>query len=290
LSPELQQEFKGELAWLEEFIRRHLASLPWSEQAGSQRLRTAMEYALFSGGKRFRPLMTLMMSKALGDDADRGIAWAAAVEFVHTYSLVHDDLPCMDDDDLRRGQPTTHRKFDEATALLAGDALLTEAFGILSLHYHAKPHVLVALVRELSRASGPVGMVEGQMLDLFFQRSSASGVEIEALHRRKTGELIKASVMGAAWIAGVDDEMLDRVHRLGALVGLAFQIADDLEDVASPSEGEVNLVTVCGRENALRRLRELTQMALDILSHFGAPGESLCRLVRFNSERVSVTS
>lgn len=200
------------------------------------RLAAAMRYSVLGGGKRLRPVMALLAADACGGDWDSALPAACAVEMIHAYSLIHDDLPCMDDDDLRRGRPTCHKAFDEATAVLAGDALLTYAFEVVA-RYVKPAEAALGCVRELAWAAGPNGMVGGQMADLLAEgRSDGSAEELERIHRRKTGALLRASLKMGAIIAGASAEQLEAVDRYGQAVGLAFQIVDDLLDVEGTEE------------------------------------------------------
>jgi geranylgeranyl diphosphate synthase type II len=194
------------------------------------RLLEAMRYSLLGGGKRLRPILALMAAEACGAEPESAMPAACALEMVHTYSLIHDDLPSMDDDDLRRGRPTCHKAFDEATAVLAGDGLLTLAFEIIARDVPAEAAARCMLA--LAEGSGPSGMVGGQMADLQAEgRLDANLEELEAIHRRKTGALLRASLKMGGIVAGADDVILDALDTYGHAVGLAFQIIDDLLDV-----------------------------------------------------------
>ena len=195
------------------------------------RLAEAMRYSVLAGGKRLRPALALMAAEACGADPAVALPAACALEMVHTYSLVHDDLPSMDDDDLRRGRPTCHKAFDEATAVLAGDGLLTLAFEVLAAHVRP-PEAAIRCVRELAEASGPAGMVGGQMADLLAEgRTDGDATALEAIHRRKTGALLRAALRLGGISAGADADTVAALDTYGQGVGLAFQIVDDLLDV-----------------------------------------------------------
>src|SRR5262245_36163241 len=200
------------------------------------RLAAAMRYSVLGGGKRLRPVLCLISTEACGGDPEVAIAAACALELVHTYSLIHDDLPAMDDDDLRRGRPTCHKAFDEATAILAGDGLLTLAFELIAREVEPAAAALDC-VRILAEAAGPAGMVGGQMADLLAEQRAAdeggagSLAELEAIHRRKTGALLRAPLRMGAAIAGAPEAHREALDRYGRAVGLAFQIVDDLLDV-----------------------------------------------------------
>ena len=195
------------------------------------RLAEAMRYSVLAGGKRLRPVLALMAAEACGVPDEQAMPAACALELVHTYSLIHDDLPAMDDDDLRRGRPTCHKAFDEATAILAGDALLTLAFEIIARDIDP-PSAAISCIKILAEASGPAGMVGGQMADLEAEGRTDGTVErLEAIHRRKTGALLRAPLgMGAA-VAQASSEITFALEKYGRSIGLAFQIIDDLLDV-----------------------------------------------------------
>jgi geranylgeranyl diphosphate synthase type II len=195
------------------------------------RLAEAMRYSLLGGGKRLRPVLCLLAAEACGGDWDAAMPSACALEMVHTYSLIHDDLPSMDDDDLRRGRPTCHKAFDEATAILAGDGLLTLAFETIVRHTRP-PEAAAGCVRALAEGAGPSGMVAGQMADLEAEgRDDPTVGALEAIHVRKTGALLRASLRMGGIVAGADAARLQALTSYGHAVGLAFQIVDDLLDV-----------------------------------------------------------
>jgi len=207
------------------------------ESADPPTIHKAMRYSLFAGGKRVRPLLAMAAANAVSD-APLGIESAACVlELIHTYSLIHDDLPALDNDDLRRGRPTCHKVFGDAMAILAGDALLTLAFEVLSKLHGVDAERRIELVRELSTASGTVGgMIGGQVNDLEGEGKFPTAHLLESIHRAKTGALLRASVRMGAIYAGADANQLDALTRFGEHIGLAFQIVDDVLDVEQPSE------------------------------------------------------
>ncbi|WP_026828906.1 polyprenyl synthetase family protein [Exiguobacterium artemiae] len=201
-----------------------------------ERLREAMRYSLDAGGKRVRPALIYAVLDAYGIDRKMGDATAAALEMIHTYSLIHDDLPAMDDDDMRRGRPTNHIQFDEATAILAGDALLTNAFTCL-LETKATAEVKVKLLERLATAAGAAGMVGGQLDDMLGERGGINDAEeLESIHRRKTGALLIFAVEAGGILAGVADEDLAHLKRYGLHLGIAFQIQDDILDVTGDAD------------------------------------------------------
>lgn len=263
-------------------------------------LLAAMRYSLLGPGKRLRPLLVLLAAEAAGRGGDPWPA-ACAVEMVHVYSLIHDDLPAMDDDDLRRGLPTCHRKFDEATAILAGDALLTRAFGVLAEGY--PPAAAAACVADLARAAGAAGMVGGQVDDLAMERPSRPAQrslhELEFLHARKTGALIRACLrLGArAGFSATSEQpprdLLDRLDGYGRCLGLAFQITDDLLDVVGRAEqagkrvgkdaarNKLTYPGLLGVEASRQRAGELGRKAIDLVAPLGAAASPLVELVSF---------
>lgn len=192
----------------------------------------SMKYSLEAGGKRIRPVLLLETIKMMGGDCSAGIPFACAVEYIHTYSLIHDDLPAMDDDDLRRGKPTNHKVFGEAVAILAGDGLLNSAFEIMSGEILKNNCVgSVKAMNVIASCAGVNGMIAGQIVDIESEGRSISYEELRYLHSKKTGALIKASVMAGAYIAGASEEELKAVERYSENIGLAFQITDDILDV-----------------------------------------------------------
>lgn len=195
------------------------------------RLEEAMRYSLMAGGKRIRPILCLSASEALGGSPDAALPPACALEMIHTYSLIHDDLPAMDNDVLRRGQPTCHVAFDEATAILAGDALLTLAFEIIASMRTCPAESLLELIRILASAAGYRGMVRGQMWDMQSEGRTLGLDDIEALHALKTGALIEAALVSGAIIAGGSRTQIEALRSYGAAVGLAFQVVDDILNV-----------------------------------------------------------
>ncbi|HVS52284.1 MAG TPA: farnesyl diphosphate synthase [Opitutaceae bacterium] len=200
------------------------------------RLHTAMRYSLEAGGKRLRPVLVLAAAELFGvaPDDDRALPAAIAIECLHTYSLIHDDLPCMDNDDLRRGRPTAHKQFDEATALLAGDALLTHAFALLAENYSAQPKLAAALVRELADAAGSRRLIGGQMEDLLAEKNpAATASDLEFIHLNKTAAMIEAALAMGGLVGGAGEESLITLRHAGRDLGLAFQITDDVLDATA---------------------------------------------------------
>jgi farnesyl diphosphate synthase len=269
-------------------------------QGPEAQLMEAMRYAALAGGKRMRPFFTIEAGRLFDADENTLLRAACAIECVHTYSLVHDDLPCMDDDDLRRGQPTVHRQWDEATAVLAGDALLTFAFEILSdPATHSDPQMRALLIMGLAKAAGPNGMVAGQMIDVV-GAGGADGVNsVTRMNRLKTGALINFSVEAGALIGGAADDARHALARYAADIGVAFQMVDDLLDVAGSASqmgkrtgkdeaaGKVNYVTLMGVEDTQARVRLLAAQAKGHLAIFGPRAKILSDAVDFVLDRRS---
>jgi geranylgeranyl diphosphate synthase, type II len=287
------------------------------------RLRESMRYSVEAGGKRLRPVMVLLACEACGGDSANAIPAAVAIEFIHTYSLIHDDLPAMDNDDLRRGRPTNHKQFDEATAILAGDGLLTLAFEILARDI--KPaDVALACVLDLASAAGVGGMVGGQMADLQGERpemadsSQAAGTEslesdqtgadgqsdqtrkvsqLEAIHLRKTGRLLRSALTMGGRIAKADRNTVEMLDHFGKCVGLAFQIADDLLDITGDEAkmgkgvrkdaelGKLTYPGLLGLEESRRQAQLLIDEACRSIQPLGDRGLRLEALARFILER-----
>ncbi len=266
------------------------------EAAPARRVIDAMRYASLGQGKRLRPFLLIESATLFGVPRDRALRAGAALECVHCYSLVHDDLPAMDDDDLRRGKPTTHKAFDEATAILAGDALLTFAFEILSNEAtHPDPGIRMKLVSGLARASGLAGMVGGQMLDIEAEsRTGQSLAEITLIQSLKTGALFSHACEAGAILGGADPAPL---RRYAEKIGLAFQIADDILDVESTPEalgkatqkdkgkGKATFVDVLGLAQAKTRAAALVDEAIESLSPYGEKAAVLNEAARFIIER-----
>jgi len=258
----------------------------------------AMRYAALDGGKRIRPFLTLSSAALFNVEPARALRVAAAIEMVHCYSLVHDDLPAMDDDDLRRGQPTCHIRFGEATAILAGDALLTKAFEVLADDKtHPDPHVRSNLVLALAKAAGPEGMVGGQMLDLVAESQSLNMPEITRLQRMKTGMLIAVACEAGAILGKATDGATHALHAYAHDLGLAFQIADDLLDVEGDEKtvgkktgkdekaGKATFVSLLGLERARAQAEMLIVQACEHLDLFGEKADSLRNLAEFVIKR-----
>jgi geranylgeranyl diphosphate synthase type II len=252
-------------------------------------LRRAIRYALLGGGKRVRPLLTVATSRLLGAPSSDALPFACALEMIHTYSLVHDDLPSMDDDDLRRGQPTTHKVFGEGLAILVGDALLTEAFETMAAAGRVPCERRVVAMREVAMAAGEAGMVGGQALDLAAEGGRPSLATVRAIHRRKTGALLRAAVRTGAIVAGAPRAVLARLTTFGEALGLAFQITDDVldayDDPAADGRTDVALEkatypTVIGLAASCRHAERAGASALAAIARHDGQAEPLRLLVR----------
>ena len=257
-----------------EKVDQALDALMPREDSHPARLISAMRYSLFAGGKRIRPILVLAAARAAGGKDDDALHPACAVELVHTYSLIHDDLPAMDDDDFRRGHPTCHRAYDEGTAILAGDALLTMAFDLLSADGAGiKDRLRLRMVQELSRAAGWRGMVGGQQVDMDSEGSEPDLPLLEYIHTHKTGALIRCSVILGGLSADADDTTLKALSSFGEKVGLAFQVVDDILDVTATTEemgkdqgsdaerGKITYPGLFGLEGARERAFKLVEDA-----------------------------
>ncbi len=301
-----RQRLDGVAADIERVLERLLDDAPLGEErARPRRLMDSMRYASLAGGKRLRPFLVVETAALFKAPRERALMAGAALEFVHCYSLAHDDLPAMDNDDLRRGRPTAHRKFDEATAILAGDGLLTLAFDILAREEtHPSASVRIALVLALARAAGLGGMVGGQMLDLAAEGRFDRGVpqqlgeaEVATLQAMKTGALLKFACRAGAILGEASAAQREALDRYGTAVGKAFQIADDLLDVEGDpalvgkqtgkdaEAGKATIVGLLGPEGARARLRTLVDDAEAALTPFGASAAVLIAGARFVAER-----
>jgi len=294
----LTQGFQDRIGSYTERVDRFLdAALPPASVA-PERLHEAMRYAVFNGGKRVRPLLTYATGECLGIDARYLDAPAAAVELIHAFSLVHDDLPAMDDDDLRRGKPTVHIQYDEATAILAADALQPLAFGVLANLEDVAADARVALVRLVADACGSTGMTGGQSIDLDAEGKELAAPELEQMYSLKTGALIHAAIVSARIVRhDLPQEKAAALDAFGRCIGVAFQIKDDILDV----EGETHVIgkpagadqrldkatfpRLFGLEESRRRCAELLDTALAELSIFGDDTAPLEWLARFIVER-----
>ncbi|MCJ7642413.1 MAG: polyprenyl synthetase family protein [Desulfobacterales bacterium] len=261
-------------------------------------LHQAIRYSVFAGGKRIRPILSMAAFDAVGGKGDGILPFACALEMIHTYSLIHDDLPAIDDDDFRRGRPTCHKAFGEAMAILAGDALLTEAFQLMTNCFiQSTPaggeKLMLDLVNKVAQAAGISGMVGGQVVDIESEGQDVDLATLQYIHTHKTGAMILASVQIGARLGGAEGEILKPYTHYGERIGLAFQIADDILDVegkpellgkstgADLSKRKVTYPALLGIEESKRRARELIDLAIDALSPIGEQAEPLREIAQF---------
>lgn len=260
-------------------------------------LKEAMAYSVNAGGKRIRPLLLLATLEDLGVDHPDALHVAAAVEYIHTYSLIHDDLPCMDDDDYRRGQLTNHKVYGEAVAVLAGDALQTLAFETLTKMSATPPAVIVQLIELLSKAAGQNGMVAGQVLDMEGEQQQLSLQQLEEVHLKKTGALLSFCIEAGAILAQVDEMKKEQLVMFAQHIGLAFQIKDDILDITSTTEtlgktagsdvlsDKSTYPSLLGIEGAQRRLEQQHELAVDALSFLNLDSSLLSMLADYIMNR-----
>jgi farnesyl diphosphate synthase len=279
-------------AWLDRHLSEDLGGAP-----ALATLQAACRHAALGGGKRLRPFLLTESAVICGATVEEALPAAGAVEMVHCYSLVHDDLPAMDDADLRRGEPSVHKAYDDAIAILAGDALLTDAFAVLTDPSHYFPQVAVRLVRTLAVGAGSDGMVGGQMMDLYPKTQTEA--EIVGIQRRKTGALIEAAAVMGGQVAEADIERLGRLRDFARALGEAFQIVDDILDVTQTSAalgkpagtderaGKATFVSLLGLDGAQARVRSLTDQAEAAIEPFGPAGATLRRLARDLADRTA---
>jgi geranylgeranyl pyrophosphate synthase len=287
------------LAQARALIDAHLERLVPADTQEPRAVHAAMRWSLFAGGKRLRPALVLATGEAFGARAARLTQTACAFELVHTYSLVHDDLPAMDDDELRRGRPTCHVRFGEATAILAGDALQALAFQCIAEDAELDARVRVRLIAELARAAGtPGGMVAGQAHDLAAEsRAGVTAAELDSIHRLKTGALIVAAARAGALVAEASEPEIERISDYAAALGLLFQITDDLLDVTATAETlgktpgkdaraqKATYPALHGLEATQERARAVYTQALDALSQIERPTTLLRSIARLILER-----
>ena len=275
------------------------ATLPDSTTPPAK-LHEAMRYSLFAGGKRIRPILAIAAAEAVGSPSKAILPVASSLELIHTYSLIHDDLPAMDNDDFRRGKPTNHKVFGEAMAILAGDALLTLAFDLCSreeLRNSLDPHRQVQIIHELAQGSGNRGMVAGQVLDIQAENQDIDLPTLQEIHVHKTGRLIRAAVRMGAWVSGPSVEQFQQLTAYAEDIGLAFQIADDVLNVTGTLEelgknantdaqrGKKTYPAFYGIEGARALAEQCTARAITRLQRFGETAEPLRELARYITSR-----
>jgi len=285
----LNSNFEAQLHQMCEFVNNTLQSLLASQQINHE-LKEVLGYTLQSPAKRIRPVLVLWCCELVSGRINRNAEIAAAaVEMVHTYSLIHDDLPAMDNDDFRRGRPTCHKAFDEATAILAGDALLTLAFEILAKQID-QPATAVRLISELAEAAGPAGMIAGQLADLKAEKTASSKKILEYIHTNKTAKMFRCAAAMGAICGGANDEQLKSLCEYGLKIGLGFQIADDILDVSATSRqlgktagkdqmaGKATYPAVLGMEKSRQLAKKLADEAVAALAPFGEKADTLRQL------------
>jgi geranylgeranyl diphosphate synthase, type II len=271
-----------------------------AEDTLPERLHQAVRYSVFAGGKRLRPIMMLAACEAVGGDIEQVLPAACAMEMIHTYSLIHDDLPAMDDDDFRRGRPTCHKVYGDALAILAGDALLTEAFILMSgmaTDSQQAEDVYRRAMHIVARCAGSRGMVGGQVVDMESEGKEIDLPTLEYIHTHKTGALILASVQVGALLGGVDEAAYDALTRYAEAAGLAFQVADDVLDIigdqdllgkdvgSDEARGKATYPALLGLSVARQRARELRDLALESLTEFGEAAEPLRQIAHYIVDR-----
>ncbi len=289
--------FKKYLSEQKALIDAALEELLPGDDDCPETLHRAMRYSTLAGGKRLRPILCLAACRAVGGDEDDALATACALEMIHTYSLIHDDLPSMDDDDLRRGRPTLHRAFSEGAAVLAGDGLLTLAFEIVGADGRLTDQQVRRIIIQLATGSGCRGMVGGQQADLDAEGKAISPEELEYIHSHKTGALLTAAVLCGAIAGAADEKQLKQLREYGMAIGLAFQIKDDLLDVEGETAklgksigqdekaGKATYPTVWGIEASREKLSQAITRAMTSLEGFGEEAEPLRKIARFIARR-----
>ncbi|RME71157.1 MAG: polyprenyl synthetase family protein [Verrucomicrobia bacterium] len=291
-------DFKAKLAELQSAIETAIDELLPPAHIRPERLHTAMRYSMQAGGKRLRPALTLAVAD-LFDRRAAAMPAAIAIECIHTYSLIHDDLPAMDNDDLRRGRPTAHRQFDEATAILAGDALLTYAFELIARHYAQEPALGMRILAELTSAAGNTKLIGGQMADMLAEGRSISPAELTFIHAGKTAALITAAIVIGGFIGGADEEQTRLLRMLGYHLGMAFQVVDDILDATATTAAlgktagkdartqKATVVSLFGLDEARRKAKEHTEAAALACSKLPGNAAFLSALVRSLEHRAN---
>jgi geranylgeranyl diphosphate synthase type II len=283
------------LAERAELVNTALKDLLVREDEYPKALHSAVHYSLFAGGKRLRPILTLAAAEAVGGATaiKDALNTACAMECIHTYSLIHDDLPALDDDDVRRGRPTCHKEFGEAMAILAGDALLTAAFGLIGRTESVRPEKLLRVICEVAHAAGSTGMIGGQVVDIESEGGAVPFPVLEYIHIHKTGEMIMAAVKCGGILGGAAERDLDNLTRYARAIGLAFQITDDILDVvgasalmgktagADESRGKVTYPSHIGLDESKERAAELVAIGIEALAGFDESADPLREIASF---------
>ncbi len=274
-------------------VNKYLSSYLEEKECLQGTIYKAMNYSLHAGGKRIRPVLMMACAELMDGARESVMPFACAIEMIHTYSLIHDDLPCMDDDDLRRGKPTNHKVYGEAVAVLAGDALLNYAFETMLKNSEVSPNMTLAAMTELATASGIDGMIGGQIIDIESEGKTIDAVTLMTMHLHKTAALIMASAKIGALVGGGDKEDLIAMEEFARYLGIAFQIKDDILDVTGNEEElgkktgmdsaleKSTFVSIYGLEQAEKLLCDYTQKAVETLSRYGEKAEFLKELANF---------
>lgn len=293
--------FEEELKYKQKIIEEELKKL-LDIKDKPEIIYDAMRYSVFAGGKRLRPILCISACELVGGDINIALPIACALELIHTYSLIHDDLPAMDNDDLRRGKLTNHKVFGEAIAILAGDALLNLGFEVLikyALENTEYYKDILKAANEIAKASGSNGMIGGQVVDILSQNTTISFEELKFMHERKTGALIEASICSGAYIGGASDDDIELLRKYASFLGLAFQIRDDILDVIGKEQdlgknvgsdkinGKSTFINIIGLDKSKEMVQELTMNSIQILNHFGEKSRFLRDLSYYLIERVN---
>lgn len=282
----IEQLFSSEINSIVSYLEEWFPKVS-EESYGMGQLHSSVRYSIFSSGKRFRPILSLLTARALGQDEKYVVPFAVATELVHTYSLIHDDLPLMDNDDFRRGRPTNHKVYGDAMALLAGDALLTEAFSVVSENYLEDANKGLRATALLAKAVGLHGMVGGQAIDIkALEGHQVEFDELIRLHNMKTGALIAVAIEGAAVLSGASVKEQKALKDFGLKLGLAFQVADDILDHREDGEELSGFPKIIGLSETEEYLKKITEEAKDLLDGFGDRAVDLLKITEFNYNRV----
>lgn len=285
LALQLEKEILDRVQLVDKAVETYLSEIALPQTDAILELRKSMLYSATNGGKRFRPILALLVGELLGANTERVLPFAIAVELIHTYSLIHDDLPCMDNDDFRRGKPTNHKVFGDDFALLAGDALLTEAFFLLADKYGDTHLLASALTKLLAEAAGLRGMVGGQAIDLRAGKRRFTLEELTQLHLLKTGALIRVAAEGAALIASARPSQIEGLRRFGEGLGLAFQVADDILDHGDKDQGARSFTGILGMDPTKDFLGKVSSDIRNELKKISGQTALLDYLIDFNLNR-----
>ncbi|MEW6714934.1 MAG: polyprenyl synthetase family protein [Nitrospirota bacterium] len=292
---DITRYIKNKKRLTDSFLKAYTDSIKKQKECPA-RLHEAMTYSLMAGGKRIRPIFCIAAYEAVGGRSDEIVPVAGSLELIHTYSLIHDDLPAMDDDDLRRNKPTNHKVFGEATAILAGDALLTDAFSIIA-GVNAPPEMLISVIKELTHACGPEGMVGGQLVDIMLEGKRAGKRNLSYIHKHKTGTFIRGAMRIGAIMANASSGRLNALTKYGEKAGLAFQVIDDILDITGTPEetGKTTGSDIAKSKNTYPSLyglkkskeiaKELIKESLLAIKNFDEKAEPLREIAKYMLER-----